>query len=179
MNKLEIGFTLKAIRLKQGRTIQEIADFCGMSKSMVSKIETNKVFPSVATLVKIAKALGISVSSLLEENGETLDVFVQSSTAEQNTVKTEKGYLIYPYASGYKNKRMQPFLFIGEKGKVKEHHLSHEGEEFIYVLEGEMKFQVGDTEYFLRQGDSLYFSAIKTHQVIPVSETVKYLNMFM
>jgi transcriptional regulator with XRE-family HTH domain len=179
MKDLQIGFTLRALRMKQGRTIQEISDFCGLSKSMVSKIETNKVFPSVATLSKLAKSLGTNVSSLLEENGETSEVFVQASTAEQGTIKTEKGYSIFPYASGYKDKKMQPFLFIGNKGEVKHHHVSHEGEEFIYVLEGEMKFQVGDIEYFLRKGDSLYFNAVKTHQVIPVSETIKYLDIFV
>lgn len=179
MKELEIGITLRAIRLKQGRTIQEISDFCGLSKSMVSKIETNKVFPSVATLTKIAKSLGTNISTLLEENGGNSEVFVQASTAEDNTIKTEKGYSIYPYASGFKEKKMQPFLFMAKKGEVKHHHVSHEGEEFIYVLEGEMKFQVGDIEYYLRKGDSLYFNALKTHQVIPVSDTIKYLDMFV
>ena len=68
MKDLDIGITLRTLRIKQGRTIQEISDFCGLSKSMVSKIETNKVFPSVATLTKIAKTLGTNISSLLEEN---------------------------------------------------------------------------------------------------------------
>jgi transcriptional regulator with XRE-family HTH domain len=179
MTDQKIGFTLRAMRLKQGRTIQEISDFCGLSKSMVSKIETNNVFPSVATLSKLAKALGTNVSSLLEENSENSEVFVQAITAEQNTIQTEKGYSIFPYASGYKAKKMQPFLFIAIKGEVKHHHVSHEGEEFIYVLEGEMKFQVGDIEYFMRRGDSLYFNALKTHQVLPVSDTVKYLDIFV
>ena len=179
MKDLDIGITLRTLRIKQGRTIQEISDFCGLSKSMVSKIETNKVFPSVATLTKIAKTLGTNISSLLEENAGNSEVFVLAGTAEQNTIKTEKGYSIYPYASGFKQKKMQPFLFMAKKGEVKPHHVSHEGEEFICVLEGEMKFQVGDIEYFLRKGDSLYFNALKTHQVIPVSDTIKYLDIFV
>lgn len=179
MKDLNLGLTLRALRLQQNRTIQEIADYCGLSKSMVSKIETDKVFPSVATLTKIAKSLGTSVSFLLEENGENSDIVIQAKKAEENTIKTERGYSIFPYASGYKDKKMQPFLFIGEKGEVKEHHVSHEGEEFIYVIEGEMKFQVGDVEYLLRKGDSLYFNALKTHQVIPVTNTIKYLDIFV
>jgi transcriptional regulator with XRE-family HTH domain len=179
MTDLKIGLTLRAIRLRQNRTIQEIANVCGLSKSMVSKIETDKVFPSVATLTKLAKSLGTNVSSLMEENGSNGEIVIQAKNAEGNTIKTEKGYYIYPYASGFRNKKMQPFLFIAKKGEVKAHHVSHEGEEFIHVLEGEMKFQVGDIEYFLRKGDSLYFNALKTHQVIPVSDIVKYLDIFV
>jgi transcriptional regulator with XRE-family HTH domain len=179
MTNLKIGLTLRTLRLGQNRTLQEIADSCGLSKSMVSKIETDKVFPSVATLSKLAKCLGTNVSSLMEETGQNSDVVIHANQAEGNTTKTERGYYIYPYASGYKEKKMQPFLFIAKKGEVKEHHVSHEGEEFIYVLEGEMKFQVGDIEYFLRKGDSLYFNAIKTHQVVPFSDKVKYLDIFV
>lgn len=179
MTKLKIGLTIRAIRLGQNRTLQEIANICGLSKSMVSKIETDTVFPSVATLTKLARSLGTTVSALLEESEENSDIFFPASKAEENSIQTERGYSIFPYASGYKNKKMQPFLFIGKKGEVKEHHVSHEGEEFIYVLEGEMKFQVGDVEYLLRKGDSLYFNALKTHQVIPVTETIKYIDIFV
>lgn len=179
MTDLKIGVTLRTIRLRQNRTIQEVANICGLSKSMVSKIETDKVFPSVATLTKLAKSLGTNVSSLMEENGGNGEIVIPANKAEGNIIKTEKGYYIYPYASGYREKKMQPFLFIAKKGEVKTHHVSHEGEEFIHVLEGEMKFQVGDIEYFLRKGDSLYFNALKVHQVIPVSDIVKYLDIFV
>lgn len=163
MDALKIGLTLRTIRIRQGRTIQEIANICDLSRSMVSKIETDKVFPSISTLTKLAKSLGTNVSVLIEENGDNEEIVIQANKAEQNTIKTEKGYSIYPYASGFKQKKMQPFLFMAKKGEVKEHHVSHEGEEFIYVLEGEMKFQIGDIEYLLRKGDSLYFNALKTH----------------
>jgi transcriptional regulator with XRE-family HTH domain len=179
MTKPKIGLTIRAIRLSQNRTIQEIANICGLSKSMVSKIETDTVFPSVATLTKIARSLGTTVSVLLEESEENSDIIIQADKAEENSVQTERGYSIFPYASGYKGKKMQPFLFIGKKGEVKEHHLSHEGEEFIYVIEGEMKFQVGDVEYLLRKGDSLYFNSLKTHQVIPLTDTIRYLDIFV
>lgn len=179
MTDLKIGLTLRTMRLQQNRTIQEIANSCGLSKSMVSKIETDKVFPSIAALTKLAKSLGTNVSTLLEENGKSLHVFIPANKAEENMIKTEKGYSIYPYASGYKEKMMQPFLFIAKKGEVKGHHVSHEGEEFIYVLEGEMKFQVGDIEYLFRKGDCLYFNALKTHQVVPISDIVKYIDIFV
>ncbi len=74
---------------------------------------------------------------------------------------------------------MQPLLFVARKGEVKEHHVSHEGEEFLYVLEGEMRFQVGAVEYLLRSGDSLYFDATEEHGVMPISDEVRYIDIFV
>jgi transcriptional regulator with XRE-family HTH domain len=179
MNRMSIGTHLRKLRLRQNRTIQEVADDCKLSKSMISKIETNKVVPSVSTLVKLAGSLGTNVSALLEENGEVTSVVTPVRQAEENLTRTDRGYHMYPFASGYKNKKMQPFLFVAKKGQVKEHHLTHEGEEFLYVIEGQMKFQVGDLEYSLKEGDCLYFDSLEKHQVIPISETVKYLDIFV
>jgi quercetin dioxygenase-like cupin family protein len=94
-------------------------------------------------------------------------------------IKTERGYWIYPFATRCQGKRMQPFLFVARKGEVKEHHLAHEGEEFMYVLAGEMTVQVGNTEHRLQMGGSIYFNSTQEHQVIPISKTVKYLNIFV
>lgn len=176
---LRIGTRIRNLRIVQRRTLQEIADACDLSKSMVSKIETNTVVPSVATLVKIAKALGTNVSVLMEENEAKTSVVISAQKASENITKTDRGYHIFPYASEFKEKKMQPFLFVARKGEVKEHHLTHEGEEFIHILEGELKLQVGSVEYTLKQGDSAYFNALEQHGIMPVSDTVKYLNVFV
>jgi Predicted transcriptional regulators len=179
METQNIGIRIRNLRLSQRRTIQEIADVCGLSKSMVSKIETGAVIPSVATLVKIAKALGTNVSVLMEENEEQSTVMISAQKAFEGILQTEKGYHIYPYASEYKDKKMQPFLFVARKSEVKEHLLTHEGEEFIHILEGELKLQVGNIVYTLKQNDSVYFNAMESHGIIPVTDEVKYLNIFV
>ncbi len=177
--ELNIGTHIRRLRLEQHRTQQGIAKRCGFTKSLLSKIESNKVMPPVATLVKIANALGTKVSALIENDDDVNTVFTAHAEVEESIVKTERGYWIYPFATRHKEKKMQPFLFVARKGEVKKHHLSHDGEEFIYVLEGEMKVQVGGTEYTLPVGSALYFNALDEHQVIPVSRTVKYINVFV
>jgi transcriptional regulator with XRE-family HTH domain len=176
---LKIGSHIRRLRLQQRRTQQEIATAAGFTKSLLSKIESNSVTPPVATLVKIARALGTSVSALLEEGVDSGAVHTTKTQATKGVVKTERGYWIYPFATHRKAKRMQPFLMVAKKGEVKEHHLSHDGEEFIYVLEGRMKVQVGHAEYTLAAGDSLYFSSADDHQVIPQSAKAVYLNFFV
>jgi transcriptional regulator with XRE-family HTH domain len=179
INKLNIGDRIKILRVNQKRTLQEIADASDLSRSMISKIENNKTIPSVAALIKISKALATNISNLLEHDGWLNAILTSRQNAEKNLTKTDKGYFIYPYASEYHEKKMQPFLFVAKKGKVKPHELSHEGEEFIYVIRGEMKMQIGEVEYSLKEGDSLYFNSLQKHGIMPVSEEVTYLDIFV
>jgi transcriptional regulator with XRE-family HTH domain len=176
---LEVGDRIKILRINQKRTMQEVADSCGLSKSMISKIENNKTVPSVATLVKIAQTLGTNISNLLEHDGWAKAIVTTRKEAEEKLVPTEKGYSIFPYASEFHEKKMQPFLFVAKKGKVVPHQLSHEGEEFIFVVEGTMKMQVAETEYILKAGDSLYFNSLQKHGIIPVSDEVVYIDIFV
>ena len=176
---LEVGDRIKILRINQKRTMQEVADSCGLSKSMISKIENNKTIPSVATLVKFAESLGTNISNLFEHQGWTKALVTTRKEAEEKLVFTEKGYSIFPYASAFHQKKMQPFLFVAKRGEVVPHQLSHEGEEFVFVVEGTMRMQVGETEYHLKTGDSLYFNSLQKHGIIPVSEEVVYIDIFV
>ncbi|SOD99266.1 helix-turn-helix domain-containing protein [Spirosoma fluviale] len=178
-NNLNLGDRIKILRINQNRTLQEIADASELSKSMISKIENNKTVPSVAALVKIANTLGTTISNLLEHDGWLNAIVTSRLKAEESLTQTDKGYSIYPYASEYHEKKMQPFLFVGKKGEVKPHELSHEGEEFIYVIRGQMKMQVGEVEYQLKEGDSLYFNSSLKHGILPTSDEVAYLDIFV
>lgn len=178
-NKLDIGDRIRILRVNQKRTLQEIAEASELSRSMISKIENNKTVPSVATLIKIAKALGTNISNLLEHDGWLNAIFTTKLHSQENLTPTDKGYSIYPYGSEYHEKKMQPFLFVAKKGKVKPHELSHEGEEFIYIIRGQMKMQVGEVEYLLKEGDSLYFNSLQKHGILPVSDEVAYLDVFV
>ena len=178
-NTFKIGDRIRVMRITQKRTLQEIADSCDLSKSMISKIENNRTVPSVAALVKLAKALGTSISNLLEHDGWEKAIVTSRKQAEKSMTLTEKGYSFFPYASEFHEKNMQPFLFTAKKGEVQPHQVSHEGEEFIYVLEGEMEMQVGETTFTLKTGDSLYFNSLQKHGMQPVSKEVVYLDIFV
>ncbi|MBK5269593.1 MAG: helix-turn-helix transcriptional regulator [Bacteroidia bacterium] len=179
ISNLNIGDRIRMLRISQNRTMQEIAEASDLSKSMISKIESNKAVPSVAALVKIAKSLGTNISNLLEQDGWVNAILTTRKKAIDNVTATDKGYSIYPYASEYHEKKMQPFLFVAKKGEVVPHELSHEGEEFIYVIKGQMRMQVGDVFHVLNGGDSLYFNCALKHGIIPLSDEVIYLDIFV
>ena len=179
INNLNIGDRIRMLRISQNRTMQEIAESSDLSKSMISKIENNRAVPSVAALVKIAKALGTTISSLLEQDSWVNAIVTTRQKATANVTATDKGYSIYPYASEYHEKKMQPFLFVAKKDEVIPHEVSHEGEEFIYVIKGQMKMQVGDVFHILNSGDSLYFNCALKHGMMPLSDEVMYLDIFV
>jgi transcriptional regulator with XRE-family HTH domain len=173
---LKIGTHIRRLRLQQRRTQQDIAQACGFTKSLLCKIESNTVAPPAATLVKIARAMGTSVSALVESEPAGRTSLTKGADAAGSIVKTERGCWIYPFATDRKEKRMHPFLMAVRKGEVKEHRLAHDGEQFIYVLQGLMAVKVDKAEYRLAAGDSLYFNSSDEHQVIPVSDEALFLN---
>jgi transcriptional regulator with XRE-family HTH domain len=177
---LEIGTRIRRIRTQQGRTLSEIADACDCSKSLLSKIETGKVVPVLATLSKISGALGVRMSALLED-GENAgpDITPNLIDHPEAFVSTHKGYAIYAVAPNFVDKKMQPVLVYGRKGQVKAHSVVHSGEEYIYVLQGEVKAHIGNAEYRLKQGESIYFHSSSKHGFVPISEHAVYLNILV
>jgi transcriptional regulator with XRE-family HTH domain len=175
---MDLGKKIKKLRHEQNRSLSDIADVCGFSKSLLSKIENGKTVPPIATLIKIAEALGTKVSVLLDDHEQMGTIHTTKDTSLKNLVKTEKGYSFFAFAVERSEKLMQPFLFVARRNENKNNIFSHTGEEFIYVLEGQMKYRVGNSEYFLGPGDSLYFDSIEEHTLEPITEEVKYLAVF-
>ena len=173
-----LGPTIRKLRTLQSRTLQEIAASCGFTPSLLSKIEHGRTVPPISTLTKIADALGVRVSSLLDEGHVQGTVFEEGAECSRRLTTTSKGYSFYAFALERAEKAFQPYLFTAEKNKVKRNPLSHRGQEFVYMLEGEMRYRVGPTEYTLRPGDSLYFDSALEHDLEPISKSVRYVAVF-
>ena len=173
-----IGLNIKKLRIQRQMTQQQIADLCGLSKGMISKIECGKVMPAVATLSRIAHALGVKVPLLMEE-GNGRNVVCQSSdiSSDQFTL-TEVGYRFYTLAAEFGDKQIQPMIFYAKNDEVTSHLVSHQGEECIYIIEGAMCFVVDGAHYHMKQGDFLYFNSLLPHGIQSVESEVRYLNLF-
>jgi transcriptional regulator with XRE-family HTH domain len=177
---LDIGARIRSIRSQQRRTLDDVAQVCDCSKSLLSKIERGKVVPALATLSKIAHALGVRVSALLEDGADGGPALTPDLTHRPDAfVATDKGYTIYAVAPHFINKKMQPVLVYGRKGQVKPHSVSHAGEEFILVLEGEVNAHIGQTEFHLKRGESIYFQATSEHGFVPTTDYAVYLDVFV
>ncbi len=164
MIKKLIGRKLKSSRLKRDKTIQELAEMSRVSSNMISRIERGLTIPSVEILMKLADALGLSLSYFVEEaeKGSTV-IFTRSGHGEPVFFFEDK-HQITSLLQGLRDPgfsvfidTLEPHCDSGEGGMV------HTGEEFAMVLEGALDFCVDGEDYHLETGDSIGFKATLPH----------------
>jgi transcriptional regulator with XRE-family HTH domain len=170
---------IRTLRRQQQRTLKDIADRCGFTVSLLSKIESGKTSPPVATLTKIAAALGTTVGDLMAGAGRQKTAVMRAEHLDNAALtRTDKGYGFHLLAAERAGKAMQPYLFVAEKGKVTPGPMTHGGEEFVYILEGRTRYRVGATIHTLGPGDSLYFDSVEEHDLEPLTPTVRFIAVF-
>jgi transcriptional regulator with XRE-family HTH domain len=171
-----IGFQLKRERRIRGLRLKDVAEAAGLSLSLISKIENNRVSPSLSTLHRLAKALGTSVSALFTMD-ETLDKVVHrpherpvagkvQSMVEWDGIEAE---IMVPFGSG---RLLEGFVFVMQPGSHSGGVLQHEGEECGYVLEGKLELTVGEECYLLDPGDSFFFPSEIPHAYRNPGDTI-------
>ena len=176
--KGRIGSQIRRLRRVQRLTLQNVADRCGFTRSLLSKIETGKVVPPMSTLVKIAGALNTNIAALMAEGDRVDCVFIPADQGKK-PVPTESGYAVLPLGVEFKEKKMQPFIFSIRREDLSDKANSHLGEEFIFVLEGSMEFRVGEKTYKMGRRDSIFFNSLREHYISKViTNQVVYLNIF-
>lgn len=166
-SQVRIGFQLRRERRIKNLRLKDVADATGMSVSLISKIETNNVDPSLSTLHLIAQALGTSISALFAFEESLTQVVCRQqdrriagkvqSMSEWDGIEAE---IMVPYAEG---RMLEGFVFVMEPGGNSGGVLQHEGEECGYVLEGRLELCVGSKKYLLGRGDSFFFPSIVPH----------------
>ncbi len=175
----ELGLRVKNQRLRRGFTLQDVASEAGCSKSLLSKIENGKVTPAISTLMRIASTLEVTITELLDESPvQYKAVFFQNNVLRELLVPTERGYSYAPIATRFFSKKLQPFYYEVRRKDFVEKVMSHVGEEFIYILEGEADWKIGDQVFRVRAGEGLYFLSTEPHRILPQSEVVRYFDIF-
>lgn len=161
-----IAKNIGTLRKKKKMTLQQLADFTGLTKGYLSKIERSKKSPPYSTLNRVARALGVDVSYLINENAEELGdpriAFVKKNQGEiVETIDSPYGYAYQTLASGKPGKNMEPYII--EPSFEEKAVFQHEGEEFFYVLEGKHEFIYDGKKYLMEEGDSVYFDSGVPH----------------
>jgi transcriptional regulator with XRE-family HTH domain len=164
MVKQLIGKKLKATRLKNDMTIQDLADRSRVSSNMISRIERGLTVPSVDILMRLASAFGMSINYFVQEaeKGSTV-VFTRKGQGEPIFFFEDK-HQITSLTQGLRDPNFAVFFDTldadcssGAGGMV------HTGEEFALVLEGRLEFIVDGDPFVLNEGDSLTFKASLPH----------------
>ncbi len=169
VRKLHIGEKIRDLRKKAGLVLQDLSDRTGLSKPLLSQIEKEMVSPPIATLLKISKALNTNISFFFQDDGSEERVVVvrkdESKVIDSRYFgREESGYYYEALAYKKPKKYMEPFLVeFKRKRPERLSYFSHDGEEFIYLLEGKLEFRTEDQQYLLDPGDSLYFESSIPH----------------
>lgn len=179
LDVLAIGDKVRQIRMSKGIAIPELAEKTGLPKSVISQIETSQVSPPIATLLKIANGLGTDIGLFFQETTDSPKTIVtkkdQRKSAPRRKFKGAQVKLGYNYeALAYQKafKHMEPFLVTFEsKPKDQVVMFSHEGEEFAFILSGEIEFCTEKATYTLEPGDSLYFDSDQLHGFRALGDT--------
>lgn len=174
-----IGERLRELRLARGMTLDRLAAATGLTKGYLSKIQNSRKLPPIATLSRIAQALGTGIGSFFGSGARDARASVSVvRTSERLPVVrggTAFGYDYVGLAHQRIAKRMDPFIFTFPSRIDRHVFFEHEGEEFLFVLSGKVAFQVGDERWTLAEGDSIYFDAGVPHRGWSIGREAKAL----
>jgi len=165
MVKKLIGKKLKATRLKNDMTIQELAETSRVSSNMISRIERGLTIPSVEILMKLASAFGMSINYFVEEAEKGTTVLHTRKGGGEPIFFFEDKHQITSLTQGIRDPSFAVFYDTLERGcSSGEGGMVHTGEEFALVLKGTMEFTIEEQDYKLDEGDSIVFKASMPHR---------------
>ena len=181
--KNKIGEKIKNLIEIRNLTTAEVANNSGVNEELVEKIVDGEIIPSLTPLTKIARALGVRIGTFIDDDSQTGPLIVKKGKSDKvvyfsgDENKTDSSNLeFFSLASGKIDRNMEPFIIDIKADKEVEHELSsHEGEEFVYVLEGAIELIYGQEKYILETGDSIYYDSIVKHHLHGYNEPAKIL----
>jgi transcriptional regulator with XRE-family HTH domain len=168
---VRVGEKLATVRESLGLTCEQLAERSGCEVEVIERIEAGDVVPSLAPLIKLTRALGVRLGTILDDDNQVGPVVTRAeeaaSVARLKSLETGAGagsLDFFSLAEGKSARHMEPFLIdVHPAGDVA---LSgHEGEEFLFVLGGELEVAYGKDVITLGAGDSIYYDSIVPHQV--------------
>ncbi len=166
---MDIGASLRRIRISHNLTQEELADRAELSKGFISLVERNLTSPSIATLIDLLECLGSSLSEFFSERQDEKIVFSREDLFVKEDEEGLKGEIIWLVPNAQKN-RLEPIMVnLGPLGRTQE-IAPHDGEEFGYVLSGIIQLVVGLKRYKVAAGESFCLHPLEPHYICNLSK---------
>jgi transcriptional regulator with XRE-family HTH domain len=167
-----LGETIRFVRESRSMSAAQLAERADLAPDLVDRIESGALLPSLSPLIRIARSLGVRLGALLDEQ-ETLGPVVVRNGEQGTTMHFSGGegagrgdLDFFSLAANKMGRHMEPFLIDVHPLSARATRPStHEGEEFVYVLAGEVEVLYGRDSYRLKAGDSIYYDSIVPHHV--------------
>ncbi len=154
------------MRRQRGLSLGAVEAKTGLTKSYVSKVERGVTMPSIATVLKLAKAFNVDVGQFMGERTDESAVCVVRKDERHPIARpgSRKGYRYEAIAHRRRAKCMEPFIMRPPRQFEDNTLFEHEGEEMIFVLKGRVELNFADRQVVLGPGDAVYFDAHLLHR---------------
>jgi len=173
-----VGSKVKSIRESKNIDLEQLAQRSGLTIDQIVRIEENQNLPSLAPLIKIARVLGVRLGTFLDDNQNLGPVVCRKEDQPQGisfsseTANSHNNLNFFSLAQSKIGRHMEPFLIDIDSASENGYALSsHEGEEFLYVLDGAVEVTYGKTKYVVEAGESIYYDSIVEHNVHAANES--------
>jgi DNA-binding XRE family transcriptional regulator len=161
-SEINVGAKLQELRNSQGLSLRSLAEISGLNFNTLSLIENEKTSPNVSTLQQLATALRVPITAFFENTATYREVVFQKNGQRPLTMLPHGG--LEDMGGGLALGEATPLLMTCKPGSNSGlDEIVHTGQEFIYCLDGNLVYRVGQHEYILEQGDSLIFQAHIPH----------------
>lgn len=156
----KVGALIRAERRRRHMTLQALGTAAGLSVGYLSQVERDHATPSLATLVQIARALGVTIDYFISTPNPA-DALTRSG--ERQRFSVDGSSVIYErLGAEFPGNILSSFILTVPPGYQSE-TVSHEGEEILYVLDGAITQRLDDEEMVIEAGDSLHFRGNRPH----------------
>lgn len=161
-----LGGVIRGAREKHAFTLQQVADRTKLSVSYLSQIERDLLHPSVSTLKRIAEALGIRAGKLMFPTARSPKAAMVSvlRKGERKRLVFPKSSIEYELLTPDLRRRVSMLWLSAKPGAESGPTFTHEGEDGVVVLKGQLSVEVGGVWHDLKAGDSIYFSSALPHR---------------
>jgi transcriptional regulator with XRE-family HTH domain len=168
--QVNVGERVKAVREKRGLTLQDISQRTDIDIPFLEEIEKGDVAPPLGVVIKLAKALEMKMGYFISgEENRPYTIVRRDDRKVISRYDSKKakhyGYEFESLAPHKTDRHMEPFMVTLEPTDTEEERSAHDGQEFIYVLEGNMGVIYGEERYVLEPGDSIYYDSTVPHLV--------------
>ena len=165
----DIGQRIRKIREEKGLSLEELSRLTGFDVAFLSSLEKNEAQPQLGTVIKLSKALDSAFGRLVSGVGDKLYSITRKDerrTVSRSTSQTGKKqvYIYKSLAPDVKGRHMEALMVQLEEIPEKEISI-HEGEEFIFVLDGVVLLEIGDDSFELEPGDTAYYLSTTPHHL--------------
>lgn len=165
-----MGMRVKEARKARGFSVFDLYLRTDIDCDLLSQIEDGKITPPLGTVVKLAKAFDLTVGYLV--SGKEAMPYTIVRRGDRKPVsrfgaKKEKqyGYDYESLAPQKTDRHMDPFMVALSPSETEEERSTHDGQEFIFVIQGKMEVRLGEEMHILETGDSIYYDATVPHLV--------------